>query len=91
MPNNPETPLPHSLTLTERETLTVTGVKKIRYYDDAGAQLETDKGLLTLSGQGLQMGELSTRSGRLELSGRVDVLEYSVKGARGGWFRSKKP
>lgn len=91
MPNSPETTLPHSLTLTEREALTVTGVRKIIYYDDAGAQLETDRGVLTLSGQGLQMGELSTRSGRLELSGQVDALEYTVKGTKGGWFSRKKP
>ena len=73
--------LPHSLTLQERQKLSVTGVKRIIYYDESGAQLDTDQGRLTVGGQQLQVSELS------EISGLVESLQYTAApGPRTGLF-----
>lgn len=84
--------LPHSLTLQERKKLSVTGVKRIIYYDESGAQLDTDQGRLTVGGQQLQVSELSVQTGQLEISGLVEQLQYSTApgphtGLFGRWKR----
>lgn len=79
--------LPHSLTLQERKKLSVTGVKRIIYYDESGAQLDTDQGRLTVGGQQLQVSELSVQTGQLEISGLVESLQYTAApGPRTGLF-----
>lgn len=70
-------PLPHSLVLAERKKLSVTGVRRILYYDESGAQLETDLGRLTIGGKELQVSELSVQTGQVEISGLVEDLQYS--------------
>lgn len=79
--------MPHSLTLEERQKLSVTGVKRIIYYDESGAQLDTDQGRLTVGGRDLQVSELSVQTGQLEISGLVEQLQYTAApGPRTGFF-----
>ena len=39
--------------------------------------LETPLGNLTVGGQGLQVSELSVASGQVQLSGKIEYLQYA--------------
>ena len=67
-PRTPRTadPVPikgHGLALKDRRNLAVTGVSRVISCDENAAVLETPLGNLTVGGQELQIGELSTQTG----------------------------
>ena len=70
-------PQGHSLALKDRRQLAVTGVGRIVSCDDASAVLETALGTLTVGGQELQVSELSLQSGQVQISGRIEFLQYA--------------
>ena len=67
----------HTLTLTNRQNLTVTGVTRIVSCDETGAVLETPLGSLTVGGQQIQVSELSIHRGQVDLSGKIEYLQYA--------------
>lgn len=70
-------PQGHCLALKDRRQLAVTGVGRIVSCDDASAVLETALGTLTVGGQELQVSELSLQSGQVQISGRIEFLQYA--------------
>ena len=70
-------PQGHSLALKDRRQLALTGVGRIVSCDDASAVLETALGTLTVGGQELQVSELSLQSGLVQISGRIEFLQYA--------------
>ena len=71
----------HGLALRDRRHLAVTGVSRVISCDESAAVLETPLGNLTIGGQELQIGELSTQSGQVQISGRIEYLQYAEKSA----------
>lgn len=67
----------HTLMLENRRTLTLTGVSRILNYDETCAALATPLGNLTVGGQGLQVSELSVRTGQVHISGTIEYLQYT--------------
>ena len=65
-------PKSHGLALKDRRHLAVTGVVRVISCDENAAVLETPLGNLTVGGQELQIGELSTQSGQVQISGRIE-------------------
>lgn len=82
----PAQPAPHghSLMLRDRGQLALTGVSRIISCDDTAAVLETPLGNLTVGGQGLQIGEMSVQSGQVQLSGKIEFLQYAENRQSGG-------
>lgn len=80
---------PHALTLTERETLSVTGVQEIDRFDEQLVVMRTVKGELSVHGAGLKVDLLDKSGGALRLSGTIDELVYSKarEGKGGLWSR----
>ena len=76
-PAGADPPRRHSLALKDRRHLAVTGVSRIISCDAASAVLETPLGNLTVGGRELQVSELSVQSGQVQLSGRIEYLQYS--------------
>lgn len=72
-----DTPRSHSLALKDRSRLALTGVTRIISCDENAAVLETPLGNLTVGGQGLQVSELSVASGQVQLSGKIEYLQYA--------------
>lgn len=70
-------PPSHGLALKDRRHLAVTGVARVISCDENAAVLETPLGNLTVGGQELQIGELSTQSGQVQISGRIEYLQYA--------------
>jgi len=67
----------HTVTLQDRQRLSLTGVTRIISCDETAAVLETSQGNLSVTGQGLQVSELSVSTGQVYLSGKVQTLHYS--------------
>ena len=77
--------LPHRLSLSERNALTVTGVTEVVSFEDREVVLQTGMGILTVQGSQLQLKNLSLEGGQVEVEGSVSALVYE-EARQGGWF-----
>lgn len=77
-------PRGHSLALKDRRHLAVTGVTRVISCDEGAAVLETPLGNLTIGGQELQVSELSVQSGQVQLSGKIEYMQYAENRQSGG-------
>ncbi len=66
----------HSITLTERKNLLITGVKKIENFDKEEFLIETTMGFLVVKGDGLELIKLDTISGNVSIKGYVNGFTY---------------
>ncbi len=66
----------HSINLTERKNLLITGVKKIENFDNEEFLLETTMGFLVVKGEGLELIKLDTISGNVSIKGMVKGFSY---------------
>lgn len=81
----------HSVEMTARQRVSISGVLEVESFDDRSVQLVTDCGELTLEGEELHIGTLDIATGAVEVCGRVFGLYYSdgapaKKGLRGRFF-----
>ena len=78
-------PVPaHTLTLTSRSNATLTGVEDVDCFNEQIVVLRTPLGVLTLTGEGLNISQLSLNDGRLVVEGDIVSCEYSEKKKTGG-------
>lgn len=87
-----DTPIhPHTLTLSERQNMQLTGIEQVLAFDDKQLLLQTSKGNLAISGEGIHITSLLLEDGRLSFDGRVDALSYSdqhtLRRAWRSWFK----
>ena len=69
----------HTVTLTDRALLTVTGVKDVLSFDDHVVEASTVCGDLTVDGDDLKIASIDIEKGELSLSGKVFGFYYSEK------------
>lgn len=81
-----EMQLPHSLTLKERKTLTMTGVTEVVSFDETAVVLHTGLGKLAIHGRDLQLRNLTLEGGEVAVEGNVAALVYEEP-RQGGWLR----
>ena len=67
----------HRLVLYDRKSGQLTGIKDVRSFDENEIVLETEQGVLTITGQDIHVDRLSLEKGEVDLDGRVDALRYS--------------
>lgn len=67
----------HTLTLVGRGTATITGVEDVDCFNEQIVVLRTPLGALTISGEGLNISQLSLGDGRLIVEGEIAAIEYS--------------
>ena len=67
----------HKLTLQNRGSVMLTGVKDVVAFDENQVVVDTDMGLLTIKGKELHVSRLTVEKGELEVDGQVDSLTYS--------------
>lgn len=79
-------PLPHALTLHDRQRLSVSGVTDVNNFDDVTLVIYTDLGELTVKGHGLHIRELNIECGDLTVEGEIDSLVYTQMPTNGGFF-----
>lgn len=66
----------HGITLVERKSLIITGVKKIENFDDEEFLMETNMGFLVVKGEQLELIRLDTMQGNLSIKGLIKGLNY---------------
>ena len=77
----------HSLRLTERKSLSVTGVTEVVRFDEDAVVLQTDMGTLTVQGEQLQLKELSVEGGRVTVEGTISALSYEAPRQSGSFLQ----
>lgn len=68
--------LPHKLTLTERKSMTMTGVTEVISFDEHSVVLSTSLGTLVIHGQNLQLKNLSLEGGQVAVEGTLSAFVY---------------
>lgn len=66
----------HSISLLERKTLVITGVKKIDTFDNLHFIVETTMGNLIIKGESLELIKLDTLAGNVTIKGTINALSY---------------
>lgn len=80
----------HTLELSERNQLAVTGVIHVDNYDEGEIFLQTQLGTLIIKGEGLNISELNLESGKLNVNGTINQLNYrESQGKKGKRFLQK--
>lgn len=76
---------PHKLTMTNRKSSFLSGVKDVLSFDEQEILLETECGMLMIRGENLHVNRLSLDQGEVELEGQIDSYQYSAgKGSSTG-------
>ena len=66
----------HSISLLERKTLVITGVKKIDNFDSNHFILDTTMGYMVVKGEELELIKLDTFAGNVTIKGSIHNLDY---------------
>ena len=76
----------HKIILTNRGTCALNGISDILSFDVNEILLETDLGMLMIRGTDLHVNRLTLEKGEVDISGKIDSLQYSdmAKGGRQG-------
>ena len=66
----------HSISISERKSINITGVKKIDSFDNEEFLLETTMGYLVNKGEGLEIIKLDTYQGNVSIKGKANSMIY---------------
>ena len=78
---------PHRLTLEDRRQLSLTGVTEVESVDENTVLLRTNRGPVTVRGEGLQLRGLNEQSGQVRVEGTVTAIVYEQARPEGGFLR----
>lgn len=67
----------HTVTLDNRNRLTVTAVNDIESFDEEKIVVLTEMGTMTVSGADFKINRLNVDDGQLIIDGEVDEIHYS--------------
>ena len=66
----------HTLILTDRQKLQISGVSDVVRFDELSAEMQTSFGDLLIEGDGLRIEVFDTERGEVTLSGNIRTLDY---------------
>ena len=66
----------HSISIAERKSIILTGVKKIESFDNEEFLMETTLGYLVIKGSELEIIKLDTYQENVSIKGKIDNLMY---------------
>ena len=69
----------HSISLLERKTMVITGVKKIENFDNLHFLLETTMGFMIIKGEDLSLIKLDTLAGNVTIKGMINSIDYVLE------------
>lgn len=69
----------HSISLLERKTLVITGVKKIDNFDKTHFLLDTSLGFMIIKGENLELIKLDTLAGNVTIKGTINSINYALE------------
>ena len=74
-----DTSLVHSITISERKSVSITGVKKIDSFDHKEFLLDTIMGFIHVTGNELSIGTMNMDTGSLLIKGTIETVSYVGK------------
>lgn len=66
----------HTISITERKTLLLSGVNKIENFDNEEFLMDTTMGILLVKGENLELIKLDTIQGNVSIKGTINSFEY---------------
>ncbi len=69
----------HSVSLLEKKTLVITGVKKIDNFDKTHFILDTTMGFMVIKGEELELIKLDTFAGNVTIKGTIHNMDYVLE------------
>lgn len=66
----------HSISINDRKTILINGVKKIDSFDNEEFLMETTMGYVIVKGEGLEIIKLDTYQGNVSIKGKFNSLNY---------------
>ena len=66
----------HQVTLCDREEMTVDGVLSLGSYDEKEIVMETEHGMLTVKGDGLNIKQLNLDKSNVIIDGLIKIISY---------------
>jgi len=76
----------HTLSMQNREKLSLTGVTDVSGFDESTIVLVTAMGPLSIHGEGLHIDRIDLTVGQLEVRGRISELRYEEAAQAGGFW-----
>ena len=70
------------IVLTDRKRLEADGVKNVIAFDEGYLELETELGILSISGEGMRVESLNQENGKIAVIGIICEIGYKEKKAR---------
>lgn len=67
----------HKVTMINRRTCTINGVKDVLSFDIHEILLETEQGMLMIKGDELHVNRLTLDKGEVDVDGKIDSFFYS--------------
>ena len=67
----------HSISITERKNINLTGVKKIDSFDNTEFLMDTIMGYIIIKGEDLEIVKLDTFQGNVTIKGKINSLTYT--------------
>ena len=65
--------------ITDKKRIEADGVKNVISFDEGYMELETELGILCISGEGMRVEALNDESGKILISGSFSELGYKEK------------
>lgn len=72
----------HGITISERKSIIVSGVKKIDSFDNEEFLMDTTLGSLVIKGEELEIIKLDTYQGNVSLKGKINSVFYADSSTR---------
>lgn len=72
----------HGVSLFEKKSLVITGVKKIENFDKEQFLLETIMGFMMIKGADLELVKLDTLQGNVSIKGTINSIDYIEENAK---------
>ncbi len=66
----------HSIAVTERKNIVVTGVKKLESFDKREFFMKTTMGYMLIKGDNLELLKLDTINGNISIKGMINSINY---------------
>lgn len=78
----------HTVTVDNRESITITGVNDVLSFDEETITAETELGSIMVKGEALHVTRLDLERGLLSVEGEITSFEYSEGTLKKGSFLS---
>lgn len=66
----------HSITISERKSIILSGIKKLNSFDDSEFYVDSVMGPIIIKGDNLELLKLDTFQGNLSIKGKINMIQY---------------